>query len=70
MIFMLVYMFLFFGIFLAGFVGLLPMGMQSVIPDIFRVILFFMGIMIAFIGLIILQGRASKTHCLADSQRW
>ena len=61
MIFALVYMFLFFGVFLAGFVGLLPAGMQGVIPDFFRMILFFMGIMIAFIGVIILQGRASKT---------
>ena len=61
MIFMLVYMFLFFGIFLAGFAGLMPIEIQVMIPPFFRVILFFMGFMIAFIGIFILQGRASKT---------
>ena len=61
MIFALVYMFLFFGIFLAGLAGLMPMEYQAIIPSYFRMILFFIGMIISFIGIVILQGRASKT---------
>lgn len=61
MIFMLAYMFLFFGIFLAGMSGLLPVNVYVGVPAFLRVMLFFVGIIISLVGMIILHGRAMKT---------
>ena len=61
MIFLLAYMFLFFGIFIAGVLGLLPLSAQFGVPDYFRFILFMVGMIIAYVGLIMLHGRAVKT---------
>jgi len=61
MMFFMAYMFLFFGIFIAGVAGLLPLETQYLIPGYFRVLLFAFGMMIAYIGLIMVHGRAIKT---------
>jgi len=61
MIFMLAYMFLFFGIFLAGMSGLMPANIFIGIPMFLRLMLFIVGFIISLVGLIILQGRAVKT---------
>lgn len=57
MIFFLVYIFLFFGIMLIGMGSFLPPNM----PIMLNYLLFLMGIMIIFVGMVILQSRASKT---------
>ena len=61
MMFFLAYICLFFGIFLAGVIGLLPLEAQFGVPDYFRFILFMFGMIIAYLGLIMLHGRAVKT---------
>lgn len=61
MIFMLLYMLVFFGLFLAGFIGLMPLGVQAGIPDFLRVIFFFVGIVIAMLGVSMVHSRAKKT---------
>lgn len=61
MIFFMAYLLLFFGVFLAGVIGLLPLQVQVVIPDYFRMILFAFGMIIAFLGLIMIHSRAIKT---------
>lgn len=60
MIFFLVYIFLFFGIMLVGMGSFLPPDM----PIMLNYLLFIMGIMIVFVGMIILQTRASKTGAI------
>ena len=64
MIFALVFLFLIMGVCLSGFIGLLPLQMQIMIPDIFRFLLFFVGAVISSIGVIILRGRADKTDTI------
>ena len=61
MIFMLLYMLVFFGLFLAGFIGLMPLGVQMQIPEFLRMVFFFVGIVIAMLGVSMLHGRAKKT---------
>jgi len=61
LIFALAFIFLIAGVFLCGIVGLMPIQIQMVIPDMFRVVFFFLGGIISAIGLIILRGRAEKT---------
>lgn len=61
MIFFLVYVFLMFGIIVAGIAGLMPYEMQDAIPDYWRFLLFFMGFLFSFIGIILVQTRATKT---------
>jgi len=61
MMFFLAYMLLFFGVVLAGIVGLVPANEQFIIPTFFRYILFMVGSLISFMGLILLHGRAKKT---------
>ena len=60
MIFFLVYIFLFFGIMLVGMGSFLPPEM----PIMLNYLLFLMGIMIIFVGMVILQSRASKTGAI------
>jgi len=71
MMFLLAYMMLFFGVVLAGIVGLVPANQQAVIPVYFRYILFMMGSLISFIGLVLIHGRAKKTgaHHLIEPGR-
>jgi len=61
MIFALAFLFLIAGIFLCGIMGLMPLQIQMIIPSMFRLVFFFLGGIIASIGLIILRGRAEKT---------
>lgn len=61
MIFMLAYVFLFFGIVLAGMSGLMPIEIIIGVPMFLRTMLFFVGFIISLVGLIILHGRAVKT---------
>jgi len=61
MLFMMAYMFIFIGIFLAGLIGLMPAQMQIDIPDIFRMVLFMFGFLLSFVGIFLIQGRAMKT---------
>lgn len=61
MIFFLVFMLTFFGLFLCGIIGLLPLETQFIIPEMFRMIMFLLGCVITFMGLMILLSRAKKT---------
>ena len=61
MIFMIVYALVFFGLFMAGAIGLMPIMSQVGIPDFLRYMFFGIGCLLAFIGLVIIQSRASKT---------
>lgn len=61
MIFGFVYILVFVGLFLAGFMGLMPLDVLIIVPSVFRIMLFFVGIMIAFFGIVIIHGRAKKT---------
>ena len=61
MIFFLVYMMVFFGIVMAGIVGLLPLQQQFAIPDWLRFGMFFIGLVITFVGISLVHSRASKT---------
>jgi len=61
MLFSLSYIFLFVGLIMAGIMGLMPTGFQSVIPDIFRFVFFMFGCVLCFIALFLIQGRALKT---------
>ena len=61
MIFMLLYMLTFFGIFLAGFMGLMPINIQASVPYFLRIIFFFVGIIISVLGITMVHGRAKKT---------
>lgn len=61
MIFFFVFMLVMFGIIIAAIPGLTPLEVQAMIPDGFRILFFFLGIMISFIGLFILFTRAKKT---------
>jgi hypothetical protein len=64
MIFAMAYMFIFFGLFLAGMAGLLPADVFIMVPSFMRMILFFVGFVIALIGVILVQGRALKTGAI------
>lgn len=64
MIFALVFIFTFVGMILCGIIGLMPLEAQFAIPDIFRLIMFMFGIMVVFIGLIIIHSRAQKTGAI------
>ena len=64
MIFMLTYMFIIFGLITASLAGLMPYNTQYMIPDYFRFILFFVGCIITFVGIIMLHGRANKTGAI------
>ena len=57
MIFFLVYIFLFFGMILLMLGGFLPPD----IPVMLKYLLFMMGFIISLLGIVILQGRATKT---------
>jgi len=61
MLFMMAYMFIFIGVFLAGLFGLMPAQMQLDIPDALRMIMFMFGFLLAFVGVFLIQGRALKT---------
>jgi len=61
MIFMLAYMFIFFGVVMGGIIGLMPLQEQLMIPDFLRYIFFFLGFILAFVGLSLVHSRASKT---------
>ena len=61
MMFFMAYMMLFFGIFIAGVVGLLPIESQFFIPGYFRILLFAFGMLVSYMGLIMIHGRAIKT---------
>ena len=61
MIFALAFIFLFAGVMLSGLIGLMPLQIQMIIPDMFRFVFFFLGGVIGSIGLIMLRGRAEKT---------
>jgi len=61
MIFFMTYMMLFFGITIAGVIGLLPLQAQFGVPDSFRFVLFIFGMIICYVSLIMLHGRAIKT---------
>ena len=61
MIFFMAMMMMIFGIVLAGICGILPLELLLYIPMFLRIILFFVGIVIACVGYIILYGRANKT---------
>ena len=54
-------MFTFMGLILCGIIGLLPLEAQFMVPDVFRFIMFMFGILVTFIGLMILYSRAQKT---------
>lgn len=60
MFFFLAYLTLFFGIFMAGVTGLFPAQEQYIIPDMYRSFFFIMGLIIAMIGMILLNLRAIK----------
>ena len=64
MIFGMMILFLIGGLFLSGFVGLLPAETQFMIPMMFRPLFFILGVVISFIGVIILKGRADKTGAI------
>ena len=64
MIFALVFIFTFVGMILCGIIGLMPLEAQYMIPDVFRVMMFMFGIMVSFIGLIIMHSRAQKTGAI------
>jgi hypothetical protein len=61
MIFFLAYLFLFVGVFMAGFTALLPITELVNIPDFMRIILFLAGFLIAFVSVLFIQLRAIKT---------
>jgi len=61
MIFGMVILFMLGGFMLAGVIGLIPPEIQYMIPMPFRFMFFMIGIMIGFIGLIMLKTRAEKT---------
>ena len=61
MLFMMAYMFIFIGVFLAGLFGLMPIDLQIGIPDVLRMIMFMFGFLLAFVGVFLIQGRALKT---------
>jgi len=64
MIFLLGFMLLFFGLFLAGLPGLLPYAEQWIIPDMFRIFFFIIGLILSFFGMMIIHGRAMKTGAI------
>ena len=64
MIFALAFLFLIVGLTLCGVIGLMPLQIQMVIPDMFRFLFFFIGGLISAIGLVILRGRAEKTDAI------
>jgi hypothetical protein len=77
MFFFLAYLTMFFGIFMAGISGLFPASVQNVIPDMYRSFFFIMGLIVAMIGLVLLNIRAIKVganHLIApgrpDSILW
>ena len=55
------YMLVMIGVFLAGFLGLLPAGYQGFIPDIFRIAFFMIGMILSFFGVFMTHIRAKKT---------
>lgn len=61
MLYFLSFIFILAGVFLAGFLGLMPIDIQLQIPGMFRFLLFIVGIIIALIGIILPHGRAVKT---------
>lgn len=61
MIFMFQYIFIFFGLVLAGLIGLLPFQEQFAIPDFLRYIMFGVGFVLCLVGIVLVQGRAKKT---------
>ena len=71
MMFFLAYMLLFFGVFMSGVIGLLPLQSQFEIPDMFRYVMFIFGMLISFMGLFLIQNRAMKTgvHHLLEPGR-
>lgn len=61
MIFFLAVLFMIIGITVAGICGILPIMTIAAIPSSLRLILFLVGIIISFVGYILLYGRAQKT---------
>jgi len=61
MIFMFAYMLVMFGLIMASLAGLMPASAQEMIPDFFRFILFFVGLILSIMGIMMLQTRANKT---------
>ena len=61
MMFGMTYLLALIGVFLAGFLALLPPEYQVMIPMIFRVAFFGVGAMIAFFGVFMTHMRAKKT---------
>jgi len=61
MIFLMGYMFMFFGFVIAGIVGLMPATMQFQIPMFLRMTMFFFGIILGFVGMFLPHSRALKT---------
>ena len=61
MIFQFFYMLVFFGFFMGGIIGLLPLTEQIGIPDYFRYVMFGVGFCLVMVGSSLVHGRAKKT---------
>jgi hypothetical protein len=61
MMFVLSYMLVMTGLFLAGFMGLMPLNIQLMVPTILRIALFAVGMVLAFFGVFLPHSRAKKT---------
>lgn len=61
MLFVLAYILVVFGVVMSSVCGLMPYSDQEMIPDMFRFVFFIVGIIMSFMGVFLIQGRALKT---------
>jgi len=64
MLFVFHYMLIFFGLFMSGIVGLMPLQEQFAIPGWLRFGMFGVGFVLAIVGITMVHGRAIKTGAI------